>query len=98
MKRLLHLLTALLFVLPPCGCDEGDDLFHSPEPGSGTEPGSGAEGTIPDGCFEVVFTAAPTRAAVTGSDARIRDLHYLLFTAAGDFVKETRILTPASGT
>lgn len=102
MKRLLHLLTALLFVLPPCGCDEGDDLFRSPEPGSGaepgSEPGSGAEGTIPDGCFEVVFTAAPTRAAVTGSDARIRDLRYLLFTAAGDFVKETRILTPASGT
>lgn len=98
MKRLLYLLTALLFVLPPCGCDEGDDPFRSPETGTGDEPGSGAENAIPDGCFEVVFTAAPTRGSVTGSDARIRDLRYLLFTAAGDFVKETRILTPASGT
>lgn len=53
---------------------------------------AGDEG-IKEGYFEAVFSPAGTRAAVTGQDARIQDLRYLLFSADGSFIKEKSIVT-----
>ncbi len=99
MRRFVHILSAVLFALSLYGCGKDDDAFRAAVPDTdarGDTP-TASDG-IPDGYFEVVFSPASSRAAVTGADARIRDLRYLLFTAAGDFIKETRVVTPASGT
>lgn len=100
MKRLMYIvLSGALFALTLCGCGGDDDAFRTAEPDSDGRGGpSGAAAGIPDGWFEVVFSAAPSRAPVTGADARIRDLRYLLFTAAGDFVRERRLVTSADAT
>lgn len=99
MRYFTHILLIALLATLPGGCGTDDRAVPS---GNGSDNGNNenlpAAGQIPEGCFEVVFSADATRAAVTGSDARISDLRYLLFTAAGDFVKEKRIVTPAGGT
>lgn len=98
MKQFIYILIAASLYVLLYGCAKDDYADIS---GNGTENGGGenrpAGKPIPEGYFEVIFSADPTRAAVTGPDARIQDLRYLLFTSTGAFVKEKRIVTPANG-
>lgn len=102
MKHIKYIIfAALLTSLLATGCGKDGFIVPTGEEtpgGSNEENGSTSGKPIPEGYFEVVFTADPTRAAVTGQDARIQDLRYLLFKSTGEFVSEKRIVTPASGT
>lgn len=92
MKRttytLLSFILALLFV--SCGKYDYEDVPSQ-------QGGVNSEKPIPEGYFEVQFAGDQTRTAVTGPDARISDLRYIVFKSTGEFVKEKRIVTPANG-
>jgi hypothetical protein len=101
MKYLKYLLIAALFA----GCSERelmqpDDNGGKPnETESEDRPNDDPQiAEIPEGYFEVVFTApASTRAPIDGSDSRIQDLKYMVFKSTGEFVKERLIVKPGSG-
>lgn len=95
MRKIIYLLTIAGLSLLAQGCSKSDDIYEC-EQERGREQ-TEAKGEIPEGYFEVVFSPADTRAAVSGLDGRIQDLRYILFKSTGEFVKERRIVTPANG-
>lgn len=96
MKRSIYLASAVLLLLFGAGCDKEDtEQAVQPGPQTGEQPAPGQNAGIPEGYFEVLFTAPPSRAPVTGPDTRVRDVRYLLFTAGGVFVKERHLVNPA---
>lgn len=101
MKRIPYILISFILALFTLSCSQYDNEPNNPGNGNNNTTGEGEqeEKLIPTGHFEVNFKADPTtRAAITGSDGRIRDLRYIVFKSTGEFVKEKRIVTPASGT
>lgn len=98
MKTYFLFLVSLLPLLFFASCDkETDETLESVKPGE--KPGNQEPGDIPEGFFEVTFSpgANETRTPVTGSDGRVQHLRYLVYNAAGTFVKEKVVLVPASG-
>lgn len=95
MHNLKYILLLTGLVLFGFGCSKessSDDMVVD-----GELPQESADRkSISEGHFEVVF-ASDTKAAVTGPDARIQDVKYLLFKSTGEFVKERRIVAPANG-
>lgn len=93
MNKLIYLSTLLLLTLGT-GCDKEDIAQENPaeQPG-GQKPSTGQGADIPEGYFEVVFTAPDSR-AVSGQDGRVRDVRYLLFKSTGEFVKERQLVSP----
>ncbi len=89
-RTILFLLLCLSLVACTHGPDSDDTDLSTPSIG------------VPDGYFVATFTSTSstdpvTREAVTGPDARISDLRYLIFLETGEFVKEKRVTTPADG-
>lgn len=83
----------LLFFV--AGCDGGEDFL--PEPPSKDQPSEEVPSTLPDGYFEVTFSPQygnDTRAAISGSDGRVRSLRYVIYKSTGEYVKEKVVLKP----
>lgn len=63
---------------------------------AGQLPPEGKPSDLPDGYFEVTFSAGygggDTRAPVTGTDSRVRHLRYVIYKSTGEFVKEKVVL------
>lgn len=56
-----------------------------------------SSGDIPEGYFEVVFSpkdSPDSRAAVSGSDSRVRSILYVIYKSTGEYVKERIVLRP----
>lgn len=99
MKTYFLVLISLFPLLFFAGCEkELDDAIESTKPGElpGNEESGGV---VPEGYFAVTFSPGnETRVGVSGSDARVQHLRYLVYNATtGVFVKEKVVLTPASG-
>lgn len=88
MKRYIYIAAMAAAAMFLTGCEKSDPGKDGPP-----EPVQGAD--IPEGYFEVVFTQPMPKAPVTGTDARVSDLKYILFKSTGEFVKERRILAQA---
>ena len=99
MKAYFLILISLFSILFFAGCEkEVNEATESTKPGE--TPDHGESGVVPEGYFEVTFSPGTneTRAPVSGSDARVQHLRYLVYNATtGAFVKEKVVLTPASG-
>lgn len=88
---------ASLFVLSAVAllwsCDKQEPVLpvSPPEPG-GTE-------SVPEGYFVVTFGSGDgtTKAAVSGSDGRVRHLRYVLYTGDGQYVKDRIVMQYADG-
>lgn len=94
MKTNLSIIIGLLFLFTFTGCEK--DVENIPE----IKPGPGLPGEtpsdLPDGYFEVTFSPSYgdyTRAAVAGTDGRVRHLRYVIYKSSGEFVKEKVVLT-----
>lgn len=89
----------LLLLLLSSGCEPGiADLPFTEHPEAPLPPPDSGEGALPEGYFEVCFRPGyegMTRAAVSGTDARVRQLRYLVYNSAGNFVKEKILLKPS---
>lgn len=100
MRHLVYILSlSVLFLSSSCDTAKTHDLdedWETEHPDRQKESGSGQG--IPEGYFEVVFSPSSSRAAVSGADNRISSLHYILFDAAGNFVKERNVLSPGGST
>lgn len=90
MRNLTYIIALACFSLLFYGCDKQD----SEEVNEKIEE---ENGTMPDGYFEVVFTSLASKTPVTGQDARITDLRYLLFKSTGEFVKEKHVVSASNG-
>lgn len=96
MKATLLLMVSgwLLFALSGCEKAE-DDLTAPPEEGKQSpDDGTDVSG-IPEGSFVVSFspnTGNSSRAAINGTDSRVRHLRYLIYKSTGEFVKEKVVL------
>ncbi|NMA73829.1 MAG: hypothetical protein GX963_06630 [Bacteroidales bacterium] len=93
--KALFFYTLILSVLISCEKQEIDELVVIPEVKPGTEV------VLPDGYFEVNFFTSPnsihTKAPVTGIDARVQHVRYIIYKSTGEYVKEKEILTPVQG-
>lgn len=96
MKATLFLMLSgwLLFTLS--GCEKAEDGLQilpekeNPSPNEDTDING-----IPEGSFVVTFSpnaGGTTRAAITGTDTRVRHLRYLIYKSTGEFVKEKVVL------
>ena len=89
--------TWILFSL--AGCDKDADSVIGP--GTYTPPSDTIPSGIPEGEFVVNFTASTfdmaTRAPVSGTDARVRHIRYVIYKSTGEYVKEKVILLPSQG-
>lgn len=96
MKTALFITTSVLSIFLLAGCEKGMDDIPESQPVPGEEsPSEEIPTDIPDGYFVVSFSpgqSGNTRAAVTGSDGRVRHLRYIIYNSAGDYVKEKIIL------
>lgn len=96
MKTALFITTSVLSIFLLAGCEKEMDDISEPQPVPGEEsPSEEIPTDIPDGYFVVSFSpgqSGNTRAAVTGSDGRVRHLRYIIYNSAGDYVKEKIIL------
>lgn len=84
----------LLLFFTACSKDSDELPVAPPE----EKPSGEAPTELPDGYFEVTFSAgdAASRAAVSGPDGRVSRLRYLIYDNAGNFVKEKAVITSAS--
>lgn len=102
MKTNILFITGLLLVLFFTGCEKELDEVREQDP---AEDGSGQDGNstanVPEGYFVVNFTPNAgdvTRAPITGSDVRIRNLRYLIYNSSSMFVKEKVVLSTTGST
>lgn len=95
MKKFIYILAFALPLIWTAGCSDDDMQTIGTETPSNDpqHPGGESQG-IPEGYFEVVFSAQDSRAPVTGTDGRVRDVRYLLFKSTGEFVKERHLVAP----
>lgn len=94
MKTIQSIIGVLLLFFA-ASCDKSED--NLPEPPSQDRPSEEVPSALPDGYFEVTFSpqyAADTRAAITGSDTRVRSLRYVIYKSTGEYVKEKVVLKP----
>lgn len=100
MKTKILFLPILLLSLL-AGCDKHDEEIPSLHKGNDTEEAPGTNAELPEGYFEVSFLPsaadAQTRVAVSGPDARVQHIHYVIYKSTGEFVKEKVILQPVQG-
>lgn len=92
MKTNIFVIVSFLISFMFTSCEKEWDDERVKEPVDNEKPGNASD--IPEGYFEAVFsTGAPeTRVAVTGQDARVRHLRYLIYKSTGEFVKEKIVL------
>lgn len=103
MKTNILIITGILLALFFTGCEKELDEVREQEP---TEDGSGQGGdngsvNVPEGYFVVNFTPQAgdvTRAPITGSDMRIRNIRYLIYNSSSTFVKEKVVLSTSGFT
>ncbi len=74
-------------------------LMWSCDNDSDGRPCPDGSGTVPEGYFEVVFSAQrETRAAVSGQDSRVQHLRYIIYEkTTGQFVREKVVFGPSDG-
>lgn len=95
MRTTCLIIATLFFSFLFTGCDKEEDNLS--EPSSGNQSSEEVTSDIPDGYFEVLFSpkkSPDTRAAVSGSDLRVRSIRYVIYKATGEFVKEKVVLKP----
>lgn len=99
MKTFILAWASLLPAMFFAACEKEDPVPVETEKPVET-PDGGESGVVPEGYFVVTFLsdASETRTPVSGSDARVRHLRYILYNEAGTFVKEKEVLPLTSGT
>lgn len=89
----------LLLLLPLSGCEPAiADLPFTEQPEATSPSPDRQEDALAEGYFEVCFRPGyegMTRGAVSGTDGRVRQLRYLVYNSAGNFVKEKILLKPS---
>ena len=77
------------------GCDKSADEENFPV---GPECSGGQEPAVPEGYFVASFSNGlpDTRAAVSGTDARVQHVRYIVYKSTGEFVKTRVILMPGT--
>lgn len=103
-NNLMEMRDSILFVVGFCfltlfaGCDKEMDEVIEKEIVDAVP--SEVASDIPDGYFEVVFVpqTGTTRAAVNGTDGRIRHLRYVVYKSTGEYVKEKIVLKTTDAT
>lgn len=98
MKTKILLFSILTsFFWASCDNRETDDLIDIDEKESPT-----SNSQVPEGHFVVNFATSTfdiqTKAAVTGPDARVQHISYVIYKSTGEYVKEKTVLLPAQGT
>lgn len=81
-----------------CDKDDMDQMFPPNEIEKETPHDNDPQGNIREGYFEVVFSPKgfpDSRAAVSGTDPRVRSLLYVIYKSTGEYVKEKTVLRPA---
>lgn len=79
-----------------CDTEDMDQIFSSV--GSDTSLENDSLDHIGEGYFEVVFSPEgfpDSRAAVSGTDSRVRSILYVIYKSNGEYVKEKTVLRPA---
>lgn len=94
MKTKVIIMISLFLSLFLTGCEK--ELVEVPGEAPGQLPPEGKPSDLPDGYFEVTFSAGygggDTRTPVTGTDSRVRHLRYVIYKSTGEFVKEKVVL------
>ena len=94
MKKKVIIMMSLFISLFLTGCEK--ELVEVPGEVPGQLPPEGKPSDLPDGYFEVTFSAGygrgDTRTPVTGTDSRVRHLRYVIYKSTGEFVKEKVVL------
>ena len=94
MKTKVIIMMSLFISLFLTGCEK--ELVEVPGEVPGQLPPEGKPSDLPDGYFEVTFSAGygggDTRTPVTGTDSRVRHLRYVIYKSTGEFVKEKVVL------
>ena len=89
MKTKVIIMMSLFISLFLTGCEK--ELVEVPGEVPGQLPPEGKPSDLPDGYFEVTFSAGygggDTRTPVTGTDSRVRHLRYVIYKSTGEFVK-----------
>ena len=77
------------------GCDKSADEENFPV---GPEFSGGQEQAVPEGYFVASFSNGlpDTRAAVSGTDARVQHVRYIVYKSTGEFVKTRIVLMPGT--
>ncbi|MDD6210576.1 MAG: FimB/Mfa2 family fimbrial subunit [Bacteroidales bacterium] len=98
MKLNLFIIAGFLLFFSFSSCEkEIDDL---PEKSDEELTSGNTSADLPDGSFEVTFSTAynSARAAVSGSDGRVRHLRYIIYKSTGEFVKEKVVVKTTDST
>jgi len=94
MKKKVIIMMSLFISLFLTGCEK--ELVEVSGEAPGQLPPEGKPSDLPDGYFEVTFSAGygggDTRTPVTGTDSRVRHLRYVIYKSTGEFVKEKVVL------
>ncbi len=91
---IMTLACSCLFV--GCDNDDMDRMFSSID--RNTPHKNDPQGHIREGYFEVLFSPEGfpgSRAAVSGTDTRVRSILYVIYKSTGEYVKEKTVLRPA---
>lgn len=92
MKTVRSATVAVLFSCLFFSCEKEDMELTVP---SWETPQAEAPSEIPDGYFEAIFSpkeSPDTRAAISGSDSRVRSIRYVVYKSTGEYVKEKTVL------
>lgn len=98
MKAISIVLMALACSWLFVGCDNDDMDRMFPSIDKNTPQENDTQGNIREGYFEVVFSPEEfpgSRAAVSGTDTRVRSILYVIYKSTGEYVKEKTVLRPA---
>lgn len=93
--KTIQSIIGVLFLFFVASCDTEDE--NLPESLAEEQTLIETPSELPDGYFEVTFSPQPsddTRAAISGSDMRVRSLRYVIYKSTGEYVKEKVVLTP----
>lgn len=89
LSYIFKTLFSLVILMTSCETEE----FRGTQEDAGQSETPDESANIPDGYFVATFTSDPvTRAAVSGSDGRVKHLRYLVYKSTGEFVKEKIIV------
>ena len=93
MKTIRFTIIMIFFSCLFSGCEKEEVYSTTSSSEKTTQPKTSPE--IPEGCFEVIFSpkeTPDTRAAISGSDLRVRSIRYVIYKSTGEYVKEKMIL------
>lgn len=94
MKAIQTIIGSFILMLFWAGCDREEES-RLPELPPAQSAGEEPSAVLPEGYFEVTFSpeyGGNTRAAVSGSDTRVRSLRYVIYKSTGEYVKEKVVL------